>query len=133
MPILFHPKPGYVLICDFSGYVVPEMVKSRPVVIVSPATLRRPGLVSVVPLSTTAPNPVEPHHYKVVGNPVPGSGAVEIWAKCDMIATVSVTRLDRIKLDRGKYETGHMSMDQVRAIRRMVALSLGLDLNDMAS
>ncbi len=127
MPITFHPKPGYVLMCDFAGYVAPEMVKARPVVIVSPAHLRRPGLVSVVPLSTTAPDLIEAYHYRLTGNPVPGSSAGEVWAKCDMLATVSIARLDRIKIERGRYERGSVSMDQVRAIRLCIALSLGFD------
>lgn len=127
MALTVHPKAGYVLICNFTGYVAPEMIKARPVVVVSPNHMRRPGLVSVVPLSTTAPEPIEPYHYRLIGNPVPGSSAGEVWAKCDMLATVSVTRLDRIKIERGRYEIGHVSMDQVRAIRLAVALSLGFD------
>jgi len=127
MSLTIHPKAGYVLMCNFAGYVAPEMVKARPIVVVSPNHLRRPGLVSVVPLSTTPPDPVEAYHYKLTGNPVPGSSAGEVWAKCDMLATVSLTRLDRIKIERGRYEIGHVSMDQVRAIRLAVALSLGFD------
>lgn len=129
MALLFHPKPGNVLICDFKGYLAPEMIKRRPVVVVSPAHLHRPGLLAVVPLSTTAPNPIEPYHYRLKGNPVPGSDALETWAKCDMLATVCIARLDRFKLDRGKYEIGYVSMEQVRAIRHAVALSIGLDVN----
>ena len=128
MALTVHPKAGYVLVCDFVGYKAPEMIKARPVVVVSPNHLRRPGLVSVVPLSTTAPDPVEPYHYKLTGNPVPGSSAFEVWAKCDMVATVCVTRLDRIKIERGRYEIGNVSMDQVRAIRLAVAHSLGIDM-----
>ena len=127
MSIAFIPKPGYVLMCDFTGYVAPEIIKVRPVVIVSPAHLTRPGLVSIVPLSTTPPNPVEPYHYRLNGNPIPGSSEVEVWAKCDMLATVRLERLDRIKVGRGNYQTANISMDQVRAIRRCVILSLGFD------
>lgn len=44
-----------VLICDFTtGFQAPEMVKKRPVVVVSPR--RRIGQVcTVVPLSSVAP------------------------------------------------------------------------------
>jgi uncharacterized protein YifN (PemK superfamily) len=128
MALNLHPKAGYVLVCDFVGYMAPEMIKARPVVVVSPNHLHRPGLVSVVPLSTTSPNPVEAYHYKLTGNPVPGSSAVDVWAKCDMVATVCLARLDRVKVERGRYEIGHVSMEQVRAIRRSVALSLGIDI-----
>ena len=34
MPLLYQPKEGSVLICDFRGYEVPEMVKIRPVVVI---------------------------------------------------------------------------------------------------
>lgn len=84
MALTFHPKPGVVLVCDFAGYVAPEMIKRRPVVVVSPAHLRRPNLLAVVPLSTTPPDPIAPYHYRLSGNPVPGSDATEVWAKCDM-------------------------------------------------
>jgi uncharacterized protein YifN (PemK superfamily) len=49
-----------------------------------------------------------------------------VWAKCDLICSVCVDRLDRIKLSRGQYETGHISMDQVRAIRNAAAISIGV-------
>lgn len=128
MAIAFHPKAGAVLVCDFRGYVKPEIIKTRPVVVISPNHLRRPGLVSVVPLSTTAPLDVEPYHYLLHGSPVPGSGAEAVWAKCDLVATVSLERLDRKKVGRGKYVVGHVAMEHVRAMRRCVAISLGLEL-----
>ncbi len=128
MALTFHPKPGVVLVCDFAGYVAPEMIKRRPVVVVSPAHLRRPNLLAVVPLSTTPPDPIAPYHYRLSGNPVPGSDATEVWAKCDMLATVRLERLDRFRIERGRYEIGYVSMEQVRAIRACVALSIGLDV-----
>ena len=36
MGIQFRLKPGTVLYCDFNGYISPEMLKCRPVVVVSP-------------------------------------------------------------------------------------------------
>jgi len=128
MPILFHPKAGMVLICDFRGFQEPEMVKRRPVVIVSPNHLARPGLVTVVPLSTTTPNPIFPYHHRVKGSPVPGSSAADVWAKCNMVVSVSCERLDRVKLGRGAYQCGYVSAETVRALRRCAALSLGLEL-----
>ena len=35
MALAFQPRPGTVVMCDFSGYVVPEMVKVRPVVVIA--------------------------------------------------------------------------------------------------
>ena len=133
MPITFRPKPGQVLYCDFKGYISPEIVKTRPVVVVSPAHFSRLNLVTVVPLSTTAPNPIEGHHYKLLGNPIPGSAALEVWAKCDLFATVCFDRLDRVKVGRGNYQTGGVSMDQVKAIRRAGLVALGVDLKNPAT
>jgi len=107
--------------------MVPEIVKTRPVVIVSPAHLARPGLVTVVPLSTTPPDPVRHYHYRLQGNPIPGSTETEVWAKCDLFASVSLERLDRVKLGRGEYRTGAVSMDQLKAIRRACMFALGID------
>ncbi len=130
MAITFHPKAGMVLACDFRGYIAPEIVKTRQVVVISPNHLLRPGLCTVVPLSTTAPNTICDYHYRIIGNPVPGDTTPEIWAKCDLVAAVSYDRLDRIKLSRGNYIVGNLSMNQVRAIRLAVARSLGLDPAD---
>jgi uncharacterized protein YifN (PemK superfamily) len=56
--------------CDFKGYVVPEMVKIRPVVVVARNRKNR-KLVTVVPLSTTAPDALEDHHHELGANPLP--------------------------------------------------------------
>ncbi|MBP6530821.1 MAG: type II toxin-antitoxin system PemK/MazF family toxin [Burkholderiales bacterium] len=129
MPITFFPKAGMVLSCDFEGYKHPEIVKKRPVVVISPNSLTRPSLVTVIPLSTTPPNPVWPYHYLLPANPFPKS-TIDSWAKCDMIATVNVARLDRIQLvRRGPYETYYVGMDIVRELRRRAALSFGLDIS----
>lgn len=61
MPLSYYPSPGEIVLCDYAtGFIPPEMVKLRPVVIVSPRLRKRGDLVAVVPLSTTAPNPAEP-------------------------------------------------------------------------
>jgi uncharacterized protein YifN (PemK superfamily) len=130
MAITCFPKAGTVLVCDFSGYIAPEIVKTRPVVVISPNHLRRIGLVTVIPPSTTAPLPLEQYHYQLRGNPVPGSNAEIIWAKCDLVATVSTARLDRKKVGRGHYAAGYVSMDQVREMRRCAAISLGLEFGE---
>lgn len=130
MSFTLFPKAGMVLMCDFAGYVTPEIIKVRPVVVISPTHLHRPGLVTVVPLSTTAPSPVMAYHYLLQGNPVPGSSATEVWAKCDLSATVRLDRLDRVEHARRQYSIGHISPNQVRAIRLGVLASLGIDLDD---
>src|SRR3972149_4640229 len=98
MALDFHPNAGTLLVCDFSGFKEPEMVKTRPVVVIS-GRRRRVGLVTIVPLSTTAPDPVEDHHHRMDPRSLPGKFAVRpTWAKCDMVATVATCRLDRIKI-----------------------------------
>jgi uncharacterized protein YifN (PemK superfamily) len=127
MALSVYPKAGMVVACNFHGYVEPEMIKVRPVVVISPNHLRRPGLCTIIPLSTTAPDPIEPYHYKLAASPFPHEPELA-WAKCDMVATVSVLRLDRVKLGRGKYQIYYVSMDTVRAMRRCACLSFGIDL-----
>lgn len=58
MTIKIHPDVGQILICDFNGFSQPEITKRRPVINLTPR--RRVGTVcTVVPLSTTAPDPVQ--------------------------------------------------------------------------
>lgn len=133
MPLTFHPHPGMVLICDFNtGFKAPEMIKRRPVVVISPRPRRSNQLCTIVPLSTTAPNPVEPFHHRMDPKSLPGKLArKETWAKCDMLATVSLTRLDRVMV--GKEPSGKrifvadpVTSDDLKAIRRGVMTALGL-------
>ena len=96
MPQLpFHPSPGDILICDYTtGFRKPEMIKKRLCVVVSPKLKRRDDLVSVVPLSESAPDPTEHWHHKIeLVSKSWGDGPR--WAKCDMIATVGYARLSR--------------------------------------
>jgi uncharacterized protein YifN (PemK superfamily) len=96
MALKFQPKAGTVFMCDFAGFVEPEMVKNRPVVVIS-KNRGNNRLVTVVPLSTTQPTVMEPYHYQLPVNPVPAYKSRTCWAKCDMISTVSLERLDRLK------------------------------------
>jgi mRNA interferase MazF len=122
-----------VLICDFNtGFKAPEMIKRRPVVVISPRPRRSNQLCTIVPLSTTAPNPVEPFHHRMDPRSLPGKlGRKETWAKCDMLATVSLERLDRVMA--GKEPSGKricvadpVTADDLEAIRRGVMTALGL-------
>ncbi|MCB2262482.1 MAG: type II toxin-antitoxin system PemK/MazF family toxin, partial [Candidatus Thiosymbion ectosymbiont of Robbea hypermnestra] len=73
MALTFHPRPGMVLICDFNtGFKAPEMIKRRPVVVISPRPRRSNQLCTIVPLSTTVPNPVEPFHHRMDPRSLPG-------------------------------------------------------------
>jgi uncharacterized protein YifN (PemK superfamily) len=96
MALIYQPKEGDVLICDFAGFVEPEMVKTRPVIILARNRLNS-KLVTVIPLSTTKPHTIQAHHHELSVNPLPDKTTTVCWAKCDMVATVSISRLDRIK------------------------------------
>jgi uncharacterized protein YifN (PemK superfamily) len=82
--------------CDFDGFVEPEMVKKRPVVVIA-RNRSNSKLVTVVPLSCTPPTQMESHHYELPRNPVPAHKGKTCWAKCDMLATVAIARMDRLK------------------------------------
>lgn len=125
MTIFAHPRPGTVLICDFQGFREPEMVKARPVVIVSPHYIRRTGLYAVVPLSSTPPDPICPYHYKFAESRVPGMPDA-IWAKCDMVVSVAESRLDRVKVSRGNYQHGNIAPEELAAIKACIKYALGL-------
>lgn len=135
MPLSYYPKPGEIVLCDYeTGFVEPEMVKLRPVVVVSPRLRRRGDLVAVVPLSTTPPDPIAPHHCAItLERPLPRPyDSPEAWAKCDMLATVALIRLDRFRdgrVSRGgsrKYRTGNVSAPQLAEIRKAILHGLGL-------
>jgi uncharacterized protein YifN (PemK superfamily) len=111
--------------CDFRGYVVPEMVKVRPVVVVARNRKNR-QLVTVVPLSTTAPATLEDCHHELSANPLPGKEHVTCWAKCDMIATVSLARLDRYKVAQRKYVAPELLEADFGAIKKAIVSALGL-------
>ena len=104
MALKFHPELGTILMCDFgTGFKAPEMVKKRPVIVVSPKLKRRSGLCTVIAISTAHPNPVEDCHYKLPSTCLPETKFFrdkESWVKGDMIYRVSFERLDLIRLDK---------------------------------
>jgi mRNA interferase MazF len=134
MALRFHPRRWMVLMCDFkTGFVEPEMTKARPVVVISEELKGRPGLCTVVPLSTTTPDPIRPYHLILHRNSLPRPmWGKTIWAKCDMLATVSLARLDCIKIGRAQdgkriYSTTCVIPNDVRKIKKAVLHALSLD------
>jgi uncharacterized protein YifN (PemK superfamily) len=126
MSINFHPKAGMVLMCDFSGNVPPEINKTRPVVVVTPAHVRRRELSTVVPLSTKPPRFVLPYHHRLTSLPFPGA-AQEAWAKCDLVQSVSHARLDRIRINATDFVIGYVSHHDLIAICYSVNAYFGID------
>lgn len=128
MPITYHPAVREVLWCQFDG-VEPEMVKRRTVVVISPKSVQRARLVTVVPLSTTPPDPMHPWHCQLEKDPLPHASGATVYAKCDMVAVVCFDRLHGFyKRWNGqrKYSPVFISLNELRAIRRGLLFGLGL-------
>jgi len=110
MAITFHPRIGQILLCDFSqGFKEPEMVKNRPVVVITPAITGRANLVTVLALSTKKPVKNMPFHYKISKKSMPQLGRFQendIWVKGDMIYTIGFHRLNLIRLGKKGHKTG---------------------------
>lgn len=134
MAIAEHPAIGTILMCDFdTGFVKPEMVKRRPVIVISPRITARPGLCTVVPLSTTAPDPEMQYHCQIdLPDQLPDwFDKTGVWVKADMMAAVGYKRLDFISLgkDRGGkriYCYTPISPENLKTIRASVLAGLGL-------
>ena len=88
-------------------------------------------LCTVVPLSTAVPDPVEQFHHRMNPRSVPAElGTQESWAKCDMLYTVSLDRLDRVTVNRGGrrvFVAPRVVDEDLSAIRQGVVNALGLD------
>ena len=64
--LAYHPLQGSIVMVKFEpGFVAPEMVKRRPCIVLSRPMKHRPKLLTVVALSTTAPDPVLPFHMEI--------------------------------------------------------------------
>jgi uncharacterized protein YifN (PemK superfamily) len=79
-----------------------------------------------VPLSTTPPDTLERHHHTLSINPLPAKAHQTCWAKCDMLATVSLTRLDRIKVARSQYIVPTLAQSDFQAVRSAIMSALDL-------
>lgn len=132
MAIHFQPKCGAVLVCDFHGYIEPEIVKRRPVIVISPQMSDRPDLCTVVPCSTTEPFPIKPYHYKLLINPLwPGPyNSPFQWIKGDLVYTVSFDRL--FVMANGRDSSGKrifdppvLSTDELKKVKGCVLSALG--------
>ena len=131
MALPYLPHQGEILICDFDDFAIgAEMVKRRPVVVVSRHDTHRGKMCTVVPLSTTAPDPVKSWHHAMPHLRVTGwvaNGA--IWAKCDMLASVSLERLNKpyIKTRSGRnYITHKLDPADQAAVMAAIKAYLGL-------
>ena len=104
------------------------MVKVRPVVVLSPRR-RTSDLVTVVPLSSTPPAPLLPWHLDMPADAYPPARD-PMWAKCDVVVTVALGRLDRVRTKgpQGErvYSTPALAPATFAALQACVRAALGL-------
>ena len=128
MALLFHPRAGQVFMCDFSGFVEPEMVKPRPVVVVSPRLPHRSQIVAIVPISLTPPRHTLPFCFRLSRNYHPKEDDnLPCWAKADMVMNIGTYRLSAFKVGRRKYDYPALSAEDLAGVRHAVLCGLGLD------
>ena len=134
MGIQYHPGQGAVLICDYStGFIVPEMVKRRPVIVICKPMKGRARLCTVVPLSTTPPMPAMRHHAEIklpFALPHPFSAETQ-WIKGDMVNTVSFDRLQLLRVGKDRlgnrlYLKPAIGSELLEVVQRCVAHGLSL-------
>ena len=136
MAIEYHPRRGVLIIANFDqGFKVPEMVKQRLCVVISPPIEARAKLCTVVALSTTPPREIQPYHYQFrIPFQMPprwNNDGQPLWAKCDMIYALGFHRLDLIRLGKDRngtrqYQRMPLSDIHLRNISNGVLASLGL-------
>ena len=123
-----HPHTGTLLICNFKRIGPPEFNKERPVVVISPRPRAKQDLLlTVIPLSTTAPHPIRSFHHLLDPKSLPpGLKRKDTWAKCNLLFAVPLNSLSPVRAgsyDCSKYKVLH---EDLEAIRRAVAIALGL-------
>lgn len=135
MAINYHPEPGTILICDYHGFIEPEMIKRRAVVVLSPRLRGRHNLCTVVPLSTTEPDTMMKYHHKLCfDTPLPAPYDSEFkWVKGDMFSTVAFSRLFLPiagKDEAGKriYDVRVLDKADFKKVQQCVLYAIGLGL-----
>jgi len=131
-PIITAPALGAILKCHFDGFVSPEMLKTRPVLVIAPPIKQRPKLCTIIPLSTTTPDPEMPYHLEIAmptpSLPEPFDNP-SAWVKADMLYAVSFSRLERFYYKQGQrrnYVVPVIKADLMKEIQRRVLRGLGL-------
>ena len=126
MTLSFYPHAGMMLFCDFKGSIDPEINKKRPVIVVSPRLPNRAGLCTIVPTSTTEPRNIQPYQVLLSKNYHPKEkDDVPVWAKCDLVANVSIERLDRFRVSRAKFIVPKVTAEDLASVRQGVLAALG--------
>ena len=117
----FQPKEGSVVYCDYAGFVLPEMVKKRPVIVIHKHR-HNPKLLCVVPISTTEPIPILEYHIEMEESfrDIHLDGK-KSWVKCDMVNTVSLDRLNLVRnKDSGIRAAPNVGNDFLKKVKEAV-------------
>ena len=116
--------------------MAPEMVKRRPAIVISPRLRHRDDLCTVVPLSTSGPEHAVPYVVRldIPGKLPPPFARPVCWAKCDMIATVGLGRLNLFRTERDhtgkrKYLTPQIDEASFDKIKAAILTALGFLTN----
>jgi uncharacterized protein YifN (PemK superfamily) len=126
-PIAHVPGPGKVVMCDFTFLTKPEMQKERRAVVVSSRSAHMQGRCLVVPVSKSLPKSADAPYHEFAPGSYPFFHPTEpVWAVCDHVYTVSLTRLWMINL-RHRPQLPAVSGDDLRAIRALLGTILALD------
>ena len=135
MPLKYPVSAKTILLCDYNmgGFKPPEMVKRRPAIVLVGRLANRGSLHTVVPLSGSESK--ADYHCKIqLDNPLPEPFAETIWwVKADMVATVSLKRLELFRTQRDnngnrKYLTGLKVNDEIfDVVKQHVKKAMKLD------
>jgi len=125
--LTYQPKIGSVIFCDYRGFVVPEMVKKRPVIVVSKHR-DNSRLLLVVPISTTQPIILRNYHLEIdahfCSNHLSGKKS---WVKCDMINMVSLDRLHLVRANQtGQRYSPQVGSNFIRKIKDAIKIAHSL-------
>ena len=136
------PDRGRIIVVNFElgggAHIPPEMKKShRPCIVIQNNKLARGRLVTVVPLSTTAPAIRMPYHHLMDHRSfreLPtcyGEKDMPRWAKCDYVISVSLDRCvdpsHRNPYQSRKYVKVKIILADLTAIEKAVLWGLGID------
>jgi uncharacterized protein YifN (PemK superfamily) len=126
--ITFLPEAGTVLMCDFTtGFRPPEIVKIRPVVVLSERSRNRETCI-VVPTSKSQARDKDARTVKLERSRY-GFLHEDSWAKCQCPYTISITRLYRMRGPDGRSidsRATKISDEDLMSVRQGAAASLGL-------
>jgi uncharacterized protein YifN (PemK superfamily) len=145
-----NPKKRQIIMCDFGSICVeqdnkdcesayqktkclrpPEMVKKRPVLVI---TARLPGcknLITILPFSTTKPKYIQKWHYQLDKKYLPKSKwfhKKDCWVLTDRIYTVSTERTWFIKY-KGKAFFDKLPIAEYNEIEKRMILFLTGSIN----